>query len=254
VPSTLSKRSLHVASRDQTEVEALLSPVVALLKAAGLDLNEAVGALQTTWAGKSTGHNGLKIDRLGDPAACASVVSKWIRSPDYVDDQGNPRILSMTGKRGFVALVGIAAPNVDPHVALKTLLRYGNVTKNRKGKIRLLQTFLKICTDNRIAYEPSASFLADAADTVGASIGANRGPSGSGRIFWRAAETARLPPRKIASYLSYANRRSLAFLLEMDDWLEANSKKSKGGEGHAAKRVGLGIFAICSPIKPTPKT
>jgi hypothetical protein len=239
---------------DQEEVKTLLAPVVALLKAAGLDIRDAQGALAAVWADAQQGSQRSPVERLDHAAACAAIVSTWIRDRDFADEAGNPRVLAMPGRRGFGALVKLAAPEVKPLVALATLRKYGNVSKNRQGLIRLRRSFLQVCTDARVAYEPSATFLADAADTVRATIGAKSSSKGPLRTFWRVAESDRLPSRKVSSYLSYVNRRSLAFLLELDDWLEANSLESSNRLQRSSKRVGLGLFTICSPIKPTPKS
>jgi Family of unknown function (DUF6502) len=246
------KRSLakqSTSNAKQSEVKSLLTPVVGILRAAGLDLGDVRVALEAVWNRPMSAGQNLRIDNLEDPHSCALIVSTWIRNLSYVNDEGAPRTLRMSGKYGFGALVKAAAPNVSPAAALRTLVRYGNVTTERDGRIRLQKSFLKICTESRIAYEPSARFLEDAADSVRASLGMKSGLPGSARNFWRVAESVRLPAKKIPLYLSYANRRSLAFLQEMDDWLEANSPSDQGSGRQKLRKVGLGIFGICSPVK-----
>jgi Family of unknown function (DUF6502) len=236
-------------SAKQSEVKSLLIPVVGILRAAGLNLAEVKVALESVWTKPKSTDKNLRIDNLENPHSCALIVSTWIRNLSYVNEEGAPRTLRMSGKYGFSALVKVAAPNVAPAAALRTLVRYGNVTTSRDGRIRLQKSFLKICTESRIAYEPSARFLEDAADSVRASLGAKSGLPGSARNFWRVAESVRLPANKIPLYLSYANRRSLAFLQEMDDWLEANSPSNQHLGRQTIRKVGLGIFGICSPVK-----
>jgi hypothetical protein len=95
-----------------------------------------------------------------------------------------------------------------------------------------------------MAYEPVAYFLSDASSTLSKILKRSkrwRGPD----LFWQKTENVRISEATAKRFTSFAKERGLVFLDELDDWLEAHSKRKQTGR-RQQRRVGLGIFSIYS--------
>lgn len=184
-----------------------------------------------------------KIQHIGHPTLYADIVARWMRDKRFLDKAGRPAALTLSGRSSFSALVRSTCPTDDPRSVLKVLIRYGTVKRLPGKRYRLVQPFFVTSTSRQMAFEPIAFFLSDATRTLTHIIrrtGAQRGPE----LFWRKVENADLPRSATRSFLAFAKERSLAFLEEIDDWLEANA--TVGRRRSRCRRVGLGLFAICS--------
>jgi hypothetical protein len=97
-----------------------------------------------------------------------------------------------------------------------------------------------------MAFEPMAYFLADASSTLGSILKRTKRSRGA-ELFWRKVECTGLSEKAVKSFTAFARDRSLEFLEELDDWLEA--RRAAEGAKHGAgvfRRVGLGLFSIHS--------
>ena len=70
---------------------------------------------------------------LGYIADLPHVLTHWHRDPDYVDDHGTPRPLSLNNDGPSLStLIGRIYPSADPAVVVETLLRIGAIRRVRK--------------------------------------------------------------------------------------------------------------------------
>jgi hypothetical protein len=191
---------------------------------------------------------GRRIVRIGNPTRYAEVVSVWLRNRTYLDEKGWPRALKLHGPSGFASLVKKVTPETDPATVLSVLMRYGNVKRTKEGLYELIRPFFYSSGPKTMAYEPLAHFLSDASSTLSKILKRSstwRGPD----LFWQKAENPRVTEEAARRFTLFAKERSLIFLHELDDWLEANCQRESGNRSHL-RRIGLGIFSIYSDPEP----
>jgi hypothetical protein len=243
--SKLSKRT-HI---DRLRAEALLFPIAAFLYAGGWAKKDAAQCFSRAFERLLNKKGARQLRHIGDPTPYADIVSAWIRDRKFIDSCGNSRILPLRGRSSFTALVRKACPHIDPEVALSVLTRFENVRRTRDGKYKLISPFFLTCSDKSLAFEPMAYFLSDASDTLG-NILKRKAQSRGADIFWRKAENSNLSQAAARQFLAFCKERSLAFVHEIDEWLEAHQRRSsKLQRLRKGRRVGIGVFSICSGLE-----
>lgn len=190
------------------------------------------------------GPHGRRIDHIGHPRPYADIIATWLRAREFLDSEGNPRRLTFRGSRGFTALVRSAHKRVNPKAVLMVFMRYGNVRRTKAGRYELVKPFFDTSNPTTMAYEPLAYFLSDASSTLGRILRRAK-HSGGPQLFWQKTENASITESAAKRFNAFAKERSLVFLDELDDWLEAHSRRTKVAT-RAHRRVGLGIFSIYS--------
>jgi hypothetical protein len=124
------------------------------------------------------------------------------------------------------------------------------VRRTRDGTYKLISPFFLTCSDKSLAFEPMAYFLSDASDTLGRIL-KRKAQSRGADIFWRKAENSNLSQAAARQFLAFGKERSLAFVHEIDEWLEAHQRRSrKLQRSRNKRRVGIGVFSICSGLEP----
>jgi hypothetical protein len=77
-----------------------------------------------------------------------------------------------------------------------------------------------------VAFEPIAYFLADASVTARRLLGRDHKLQDP-NLFWRKVETADLSEALARRFSLFVKERSLTFLEELDDWLDAHKRASR---------------------------
>jgi hypothetical protein len=229
---------------DRKRAWSLLVPIAAFLHAGGMSNETALNVFSDALKKASGGSIGRRIVRIGNPTRYAEVVSVWLRDPAYLDEKGWPRALTLNGRLSFASLVKKVTLETDPTHVLSVLMRYGNVKRTKDGLYELIRPFFYSSGPKTMAYEPLAHFLSDASSTLSKILKRSstwRGPD----LFWQKAENPRLTEDAARRFALFAKERSLVFLHELDDWLEANSQKNRAKRCRL-RRIGLGIFSIYS--------
>lgn len=240
-PMSNQGRSQSQQRKIKADAESLLHPVIGFLMASGMspeNIAKTVGdsVSRVKEQGGKTSVNSMKqIDTYRD------IVSRWTTRAEFVDKEGAPRELSVGGKFGFKSLVLSVSPATDVEKAIQDLQRYGNIRRQKSGKLKLLKKFLHVTSSKTLAYEPHFSFLSQACDTTG-SLLRKKQPEKALRNFWRTAEVVDLPATDLPEFLRFAKERSLTFLQELDEWLRAHSQAKK--KGISSVRAGLGLFSF----------
>ncbi len=236
---------------DSERAAALLFPLAAFLRAGGMTQSVAQASFANAFAKALKESSARRFDHIGHPTRYADIVSLWTRDQRFLDKGGRPRFLSMRGKLGFSTLVRESSPNSDPDAVLSVFLRYGNVRKVRRGCYELVRPFFFSTRQKSMAFEPMAYFLSDASMTLGRILRRTRRSRGP-EVFWRKVESVDISDVHVKEFIEYVRERSLTFLEEVDDWLEAHriGVKNRVKRG-ATRRVGLGLFSIYSePERP----
>lgn len=219
-------------------------PIAAFLLAGGMTENEAQQIFSIALKNSSTRTARRRIDHIGRPTGFADIIAEWGRAKRFLDASGWPRDLPMSGANSFSSLVHAVDPTTDPASALAILRRYGNVRRTKTGKYSLTNSFFNTSGPTAMAYEPVAYFLSDASETLGRILKRSKRPSGP-PLFWQKTENRFISETAAKEFFEFAKERSLVFLDELDDWLEAHRARRKANR-RSSRRVGLGIFSIYS--------
>jgi hypothetical protein len=223
---------------------SLLYPIAAFFNSGGMTRVQSLGALAAAIENVYTEARKRELEHIGAPACYAELIAVWTREGRFLDSNGRPRSLALSGPNGFSALARLATPGTSPQSILRVLIRYRNVRRLSSGKIQLVSPFFHATTDRKMAFEPMVLFLNDATSTI-TRILRNPNDSNDPEPFWRKVETVCVSKSAAKQFAEYARERSLLFLEEMDDWLRAHASRRASGVRKQA-RVGLGLFSVYS--------
>jgi hypothetical protein len=239
-----SRKRHQIISIDRRRAILLLHPIAAFLRKAGLNRAESLECFTAAFARSLTAKSSRSIEEIGRTTGYADVVTFWSRNKEFLDQNGRPRALPLKGPNSFSRLVHVAARGLDPQMALGVLTDYGNVRKNRYGKYELIKPFFVVSSRTKMALEPASAFLTDASLTLSKILRRAR-DSRDPELFWRKVESTRISDADAEEFNAFASERSLLFLEELEDWLEAHGKSAPKRSGRS-RRVGLGVFLIHS--------
>lgn len=223
---------------------SLLYPIAAFFHREGMNRPQSLAALAAA-IDDVRKPAGKRLEHIGAPAYYADLIAAWTRERKFLDSQGRPRPLTLSGTNGFTALARTARVGGDPKQLLNVLIRYRNVRRLNNGTFKLVSPFFRASAGSKVAFEPIAYFLDDAASAL-THLLKNSGRQGNSNHFWRKVESARISRRDARKFVEFAMDRSLLFFEEMDDWLQAHSDGRIRSGGSKQLRVGLGLFSIYS--------
>ena len=231
---------------DRLRAEALLFPIAAFLYTGGWSKNDAAQSFSRAFERSRKNQGARQLRHIGDPTPYADIVALWLRGPAFIDRSGRARPLPLHGPASFTTLVRKASPGTDPQVALSVLTHFRNVRRTRGGQYKLISPFFLTCSSKSLAFEPMAYFLSDASDTLGRIL-RRKQQSRMSDIFWRKAENLNLTEATAKQYLAFSKNRTLAFVNEIDEWLEAHQRRPLTlSKRRKCRRVGIGVFSIFS--------
>lgn len=231
-------------SLERRKATALLNPIAAFLSSVGMTKAESLAALAAAIDDVRKSERRRKLERIGTPTCYLDLIGAWSREHKFLDSQGRPRPLSLSGANGFTALVKSIGGQHNPKKLLDVLVRYKNVKRLTDGRIQLVSPLFRASAGSRIAFEPIARFLNDATSTLTHTlmrVSASTNPD----LFWRTVENIHVSRADTAKFMEFAKERSLLFLEELDDWLSAHGT-SRTRSSKRPLRVGLGVFSIYS--------
>jgi hypothetical protein len=248
----VGSEQLRKTTIDRKRAHSLLYPIAAFLHAGGLTKQKSLAVLSLAIDEIVKGDRDRQMEHIGHPTPYADVVAAWMRRKQFVDSSGRPRILPLSGPNGFAALVQKVSPGTKARTVLSVLMRYRNVRRAKDGRYELVRPFFYTNSDKTTAFEPIAYFLSDASATLSQILKRQQHIRYPER-FWRKVESIDVSEAIARKFAAFARERSLLFLEELDDWLEAHRAAATNGV-RKRRRVGLGLFSIYSgPEVATPK-
>lgn len=223
--------------------EALLFPIAAFLRAGGLSKKAAMSRLAMAYERSQSLEGTRRIEHIGHPMVYADIVALWSHDARFLGTGGRPRPLALEGRDQLRALIRKIDPKCDPRDAIRVLIRFGNVRRDREGKYHLVKPLFFTSTSNAMAFEPIAYFLSDASATLGRILrrtSRTRGPE----LFWRKVECSGISGDNARRFVAFVRERGQDFLEELDDWLESRAGRRRSRT--RSRRVGIGLFSIDS--------
>lgn len=166
----------------------------------------------------------------------ARVLTGWLRDPDFLDRDGEPRALGDDGAHGFAELVRRHSGDVPVRAVLDELMRVGAV---RRGAGGLVELQARAYVPAQSVGDKLAILGTDVADLV-ATIDHNIRAGASDPRFQRKVMYHRIPASALPALRALSATQAQALLERLDHWLQEHDT---GTTGHApAARVGLGIY------------
>lgn len=229
---------------NRNQAISLLYPIAAFFNSGGMTKAQSLAALSAATDNVRKTEGRRQLEHIGTPTCYLDLISNWTRERRFLDSRGHPRLLPLSGRDGFAALVKYSGTRQDPKKLLNVLIRYKNVRRLSNGKIQLVSPLFRASAGSRMAFEPIVYFMNDAASTLTYTLKDMSG-SKSPDLFWRTVESAQISKSDAKKFTQFAKERSLLFLEELDDWLRAHGGTNVRGS-KTGLRVGLGVFSIYS--------
>lgn len=244
------RTSASAATKAQFALETtdLLVPIVEFLKRSGFSETK----LQSEWRRAiqlcERAKRGVKVVHIGYEQLGLTLVTRWLRDPEYLNHAGRPDDLPIRGKRSITSLLKACGIQHPAAAVLYSLAQFGTVKKIAPNRFRLVKRAVNYEVPRYVPFEPSLQFLVDA---VRASTWGSGMKPKARRLFWQNVASDNVPLKHSAEFLRFAKDRGLSFLHEINDWLEAHEtspgtnvpiKKPK----RSHHRLGIGLFGVCN--------
>jgi hypothetical protein len=168
------------------------------------------------------------------------VIAHWYADPQYLDSRGTPLALPMKGKGPtLLSLIERALPNVDPAVAVHSLMRLKAVYR-RSGLYR--PSARQHLLSRESGFVHGLTVLLGMLRTVERNLS---GPRGSA-ILQRVAFNSSFPVRALSRFHAHAKTVAGEFLVGMDsDMRRAQEADPEGPR----TRLGVGVFVFEEPYQ-----
>jgi hypothetical protein len=225
------------------KAEDLLFPLAMFLGLGGLSMKDAEASFSSAYRRALAKADKIRVEHIGHPTPYADIMGLWTKDKRFLTTVGRPMALPAQGKISVAALVREACPASRLKNVLDVLVRYGNIRRTRTNRYELVKPYFTSDTSKSIAFEPIAYFLSDASITLRRLLSQGVKARKAGH-FWRKVETGHLTAGLARRFSAFARERTLTYLEELDDWLDAHKRKSSRARGN--RRVGVGVFSIYS--------
>jgi hypothetical protein len=167
-----------------------------------------------------------------------SVLRSWHREARYLSADGNPKPLRINGRGGLRELVGRYYPAKDFDEFLLVLKRAKLVKRDSHGRWRPSSKFAvlpRISSEmNKHIGEGVSRFV----ETVTRNLAMSEKENA---LFERAAKVQKFPTSELAEFRSFVQQQANAFLVAVDDWMEARAETHESSRG---KKCTVGVFTF----------
>jgi hypothetical protein len=175
----------------------------------------------------------------------ARIITAWRREREFVDAEGEPALLPMSGSGAtFSKLVKRFSGDVPARAILDELIRIGAMERLDDGRLRLLAQ----------AYVPESS-KADKLHILGtdvslliSTLGHNLEPDPTGPLFQRKVTYDNLPDEILPAFRKLSARKAQDLLEKLDRWLAQRDRDmAPTVKGKGRNRAGLGVYYFEEP-------
>lgn len=163
----------------------------------------------------------------------SSVAHDWTRSPDYTGKDGEPRALTLTGRRSLSALIRRHFPQRSVSSVLHHMTTFRAVRRRADGRYILLQQ--QILLGSSLESARLEWIATRAIQYINAAFMNFERKPGS-RQLDRVASVFDLPEKEVSHFREFSKNCSESWMAQIDNWLEDHSAP-KGRQ----RRVEAGI-------------
>jgi hypothetical protein len=224
---------------------ALIEPAIGFLYRSGFSKKQLLTECRSAIRVASSTRPRLNVVHVDFGKDAIDIVNRWLRDPKYLNRNGRPDELPLTGVRSLGSLVRDCRVTVSPSKALSQLLKFEIAKQVASKKYRLVRRSMDFWHADYLPFEPNFRFLVDA---TRATTNRLHAPKDRNRLFWQCADNSRIHPRYTKDFLSFVKQRGLSFMHEINDWLDEHENTAARVASRSArkKRLGVGLFAIAS--------
>lgn len=171
-------------------------------------------------------------DRAG---VLARVLSGWHQDAEFIDAQGRPRALPMSGDASLSTLLNRYSGDL-PITAVIAELEHVGAVKRAGGYATVKSRYYMPVTLDEDALARFGSVVHDLLTTIGHNL--VTGPEVA--LFEGRATNDRIPVAQFDVFRAFVNERGQAFLEDIDDWLTQHGDAG----AHETIRLGTGLYLI----------
>lgn len=239
------KNSAHAAPAKDQYVEDLLTPLMTFFHRSGLTDAQIIALCDAALNQGKKIRSGPRVTRIGPAHDSSIVVARWLRDPAYLNRAGRPADLPLRGRLSVSSLLKDCGISTAPDAAIKVLLRFNTVRRIANGKHRLIKRYMNYSIHGLLPFEPNMQFMTAAVRATTRGLGIGRPQP---RVFCKWVDNVCIPQRFEAEFSRFTERRGLAFLHEINDWLDEHCHLPLRDQSGLKKmsRLGMGLFAIRS--------
>lgn len=169
------------------------------------------------------------------------VLSGWHLDADFIDQNGQPRVLPADGEGAtFANLLRRYAGDIPATALVKELVKSSSVARLDDGSYRVLRRYYMPRPMDDRSVERAGSVLADLVATVEHNL--SRQPDEPSRFEGR-AQNRHVDPRHLPAFRAFLEREGQGFLERVDDWLATHEAAADSADAPRI-RLGVGVFAI----------
>ncbi|HZE91099.1 MAG TPA: DUF6502 family protein [Rhizobacter sp.] len=176
----------------------------------------------------------------------ARVLTGWLRDPEFVDANGDPRHLAVDGDLGFAGLVRRHSGDMPVRAVMDELIRVGAVAQRDDGRLQLVT---RAYVPQRSAIDKLGILGTDVADLI-TSIDHNLQHGETDPRFQRKVMYHSIPVDALPAFRKLSAAQSQALLEKFDRWLADHDTDIQPGNDAQRARVGLGIYYFEERLTP----
>lgn len=177
----------------------------------------------------------------------ARVITGWIRDPEFLNANRQPRTLDAQGPISFEALVRRHSGDMPTRAVLDELIRVGAVHRREDGRFDLL---VRAYVPQKGANEKMAILGADVADLI-ATIDHNLQDGGEHPRFQRKVMYQNIPTDLVPAFKKLSSAQAQVLLEKLDRWLASQTEDIPTQAALPANspappnvRIGMGIYYV----------
>ena len=247
------KTAVDERARGQCEYEKLdllVSRFFRILRVCGVQERELTKSLRRVLESKPEIGPTMAINAPAElHLASTEMVFNWRRSPPFIDVNGRPKKLRVSGTEdSFDELVRRNAPQFDSSVALSYLEQLGIVLKDNEGFVILAAESVLACTSGQSRAISSSTVLTHIQaylSSVEYNLLDRYGPKAP--RFERACY-GKIPARLVPILERLIEVRGQNFIDSIDEWLARHSVSEESGQAVWLAGAGAYVFAHPSNI------
>ena len=177
----------------------------------------------------------------------ARVISGWRRDSEYLDEQGHPIAIPISGEdASFEALVRKFSGDMPPRAVLDELSRLGAVKLDSDSIVRLVQDAFTPVGDDDIKFH----ILGTDVNLLISTIENNIEPDRQSPYFQRKVYYDNLPEEVLADFRKASRKQAQKLLDNLDRQLAANDRDINPAVGGTGRNVaGVGIYYFQKPFE-----
>jgi len=176
----------------------------------------------------------------------ARVISGWRRDNDYLDSQGQPIAVPITGDGAtFEMLVKRFSGDMPPRAVMDELIRLGALEQESDNRVRLVQEAFMPTADEAIKFH----ILGTDTELLISTIDHNINPNKTMPFFQRKVYYDNLPDEILADFRRRSGISAQKLLDDLDRYLAINDRDVNPElEGTGRNIAGIGIYYFQKPF------